>query len=112
MKYLFYSDSAQAQFGAEATQRGYTVYVDGYGIEVMEDGPAVEALAISHGGYPEEPEKPNSSIGVEAHIDTAAFSTRSSALNMPAYDPPAVDSIIPKNCIPKTPRRATRGQPL
>jgi len=107
VKYLFYSDSAQAQFGTEAEQLGYTVYVDGYGIEVLGGDDRSDALAQLLGGYPEEPEKPNSSTGVEAHNDISAFSTRSSALNMPAYDPPAVDSIIPK-----TPRRATRGQPL
>ena len=112
MKYLFYSDSAQAQFGADAKQRGYTVDVDGYGIEVMEDGPAVEALALAHGGYPEAPETPNSSIGVEANNDIGAFSTRSSARNMPGYEPPAVETIIPKPFASTTPRRATRGQPL
>ena len=50
--------------------------------------------------------------GVEANTDMAAFSIRSSAALMPAYEPPPLTTTIPKTCIPKTPRRATLGQPL
>ena len=69
---------------------------------------AWDLIAFRLGATPDEDaEKPNSSTGVEAHNDIAAFSVRSNAALMRGYEPPPVASIIPK-----TARRGTLGQPL
>ena len=112
MRYRFYSDSNQAQFGLDVQRLGFAVYAEGDVIEVLGESPEVDSLAKLCSGFPEDAEKPNSSIGVEANTDMAAFSIRSSAALMPAYEPPPLTTTIPKTCIPKTPRRATLGQPL
>ena len=112
MRYRFYGDGAQADFVIQLSAAGASFFEDGHVVEALGPG-AWDPVAFALGATPDDAdEKPNSSTGVEAHNDLAAFSVRSNAAEMRGYEPPAVVTVIPKTLFPKTPRRATLGQPL